>query len=181
MLEALLEPVDARATEPARAPLPELTRFPGAPDERVLAILRDIPEVDCLLTGGLLASWHSSFGSLHSRRWHRVAYYKPLLITPLDDATERPSARSFVAQGRDLSLSGCSFCHPDPLASRKVIVRFRAEDRSGGAILAVLRWCRYRRDGFYQSGGQFLRCAPVDGGFFSPDWSDATPAVTACS
>ena len=184
MLEALLEPVDACVAEAVPPSVPPMGPIPGAPNERVLAILRGIPEVECLLTGGMLASWHSSFGSLHSRRWHRVAYNKALLITPLDDATERPSEQSFLALGRDLSLSGCSFCHPKPLASRKVIVRFPAEDPSiGEGVLAVLRWCRYRRDGSYQSGGQFLRCAPVDEGFFSPDWSsDALPRpVTECS
>ena len=144
-----------------RVPLREITGLPAPPpDEHVLSILRGIPEVECLL-GGVVASWHSSLGSLHSRRWHRVAYDKPLLITPLDDLTERPSQDAFLVQARDLSLSGLSFCHPRPLASRKVIVQFRGEDPSATeGILAILRWCRFRRDGSYQSGGQFVRAVP---------------------
>jgi len=180
MLEALLDSAPARASAAAPASLAELATFPGAPDERVLAILRGIPEVECLLRGGLVASWHSSFGSLHSRRWHRVAYTKSLLITPLNDVTEQPSERAFVAQARDISLSGISFCHPQPLASRKVVVRFRAEDPiAGEGILAVLRWCRFRRDGCYQSGGQFLRRAPreADG---AVHWERLAPAITGC-
>jgi hypothetical protein len=183
MLEALLEPADpcARSAAPVRVAAND--RADG-PDERVLAILRGIPEVECLLAGGVVASWHSSFASLHSRRWHRVAYDKPLLITPLDDVDERPSERAFVAQGRDLSLSGFSFCHPHPLASRKVVVRFWTEDPSDGeGILAILRWCRFRRDGSYQSGGQFVRCTPADGSYsFSQSLFDAArPALTECS
>jgi hypothetical protein len=184
MLEALLEPADACAASAASALLARNDRPPAIPDERVLAILRGIPEVECLLRGTVVASWHASFGSLHSRRWHRVAYDRPLLITPLDDVTERPSERAFVAQGRDLSLAGLSFCHPHPLASRKVIVRFRAEDPSAGeAILATLRWCRFRRDGSYQSGGQFVRCVPLDGGYSVRDWecADTHGPVTECS
>jgi hypothetical protein len=184
MLEALLEPANARAVSAASVLLAGNDRPPGTPDERVLAILRGIPEVECLLRGTVVASWHASFGSLHSRRWHRVAYDKPLLITPLDDVTERPSERAFVVQARDLSLAGLSFCHPHPLASRKVIVRFRAEDPAAGeGILAVLRWCRCRRDGTYQSGGQFARCVPLDGSYSVRDWEcpDTRGRVTECS
>jgi hypothetical protein len=180
----LLEPVEACAHATASLPSAPSERTAAVPDPRVLDVLQRIPEMDCLFTGGVVASWHASFGSLHSRRWHRVAYDKPLLITPLDDLTERPSERAFVAQGRDLSLAGLSFCHPHPLASRKVIVRFRAEDPSAGeAILATLRWCRFRRDGSYQSGGQFVRCVPLDGGYSVRDWdcADIHGPVTECS
>jgi hypothetical protein len=170
MLEALLEPVEACATRAASVPRTGNYRPPGAaPDARVLAILRDVPEVERLL-GGVVASWHSSLGSLHARRWHRVTYDKPLLITPLDDLTERPAEEPFLVQARDLSLAGISFVHPRPLASRKVIVQFHVEDSSAGGggsagagILTVLRWCRFRRDASYQSGGQFIRVAPLEG------------------
>jgi hypothetical protein len=184
MLEALLEPADARAVSAAPVLLAGNDRAPGTPDEGVLAILRGIPEVECLLRGAVVASWHASFGSLHSRRWHRVAYDKPLLITPLDDVTERPSERAFVVRARDLSLGGLSFFHPYPLASRKVIVRFSAEDPSAGdGILAILRWCRCRRDGSYQSGGQFARCVPFEGSYSVPDWEcrETRGPVTECS
>jgi hypothetical protein len=161
MLEALLEPAPARAPAPARIPPGALDRIPGAPDARVLALLRGISEVEPLL-GGYVASWHSSQCSLHSRRWHRIAYDKPLLITPLDEVGARPSECAFVAQGRDLSLSGLSFSHAQPLASRKVIVQFPSEDCAASeGILAILRWCRFRRDGVYQSGGQFVCTTPV--------------------
>jgi hypothetical protein len=170
MLEALLEPVEACATRAASAPRTGNYRPPGAaPDEHVLAILRDIPEVERLL-GGVVASWHSSLGSLHARRWHRVTYDKPLLITPLDDLTERPAEKPFLVQARDLSLAGISFVHPRPLASRKVIIQFRVEDSSAAAgILTILRWCRFRRDASYQSGGQFIRVAPLEGGCSAAD------------
>jgi hypothetical protein len=142
-------------------PLAGFERNPGAPDARVLALLSRIPEVEPLL-GGFVASWHSSQCSLHARRWHRIAYDKPLLITPLDAVGARPSECAFVAQGRDLSLSGLSFSHAQPLASRKVIVEFPAEaGASSEGILAILRWCRFRRDGVYQTGGQFICATPV--------------------
>jgi hypothetical protein len=186
MLEALLEPAPARPAAAAGPPTAGFERIPGAPDEQILAVLRGIPDVQRLL-GGVVASWHSSLASLHSRRGHRIAYDKPLLITPLDEAANRLAERAFVAQGRDLSLSGFSFSHAQPLASRKVIVQFPAEERaSGEAILAILRWCRFRRDGIYQSGGEFICTTP--GGPWSPPAAPALApscgqpaAATGCS
>jgi hypothetical protein len=180
MLEALLEPVEACAHSTASLPSAPPERMASMPDPRVLDVLQRIPEMDCLFTGGVVASWHASFGSLHSRRWHRVAYDKPLLITPLDDLGDGAAGRTLVAQGRDLSLSGFSFCHTQPLASRKVIVQFRDEATSTvEGLLALLRWCRFRRDGVYQSGGQFVRAIALDG-IFSPAESecDGVPAAT---
>ncbi len=177
MLEALLEPAEACAHATASLPAPS-ERMAGMPDPCVLDVLRRIPEMECLFTGGVVASWHSSFGSLHSRRWHRVAYDKPLLLTPLDDLGD--GARSkLVVQGRDLSLSGFSFCHAEPLASRRVIVQFRDEVTSTvEGLLALLRWCRFRRDGSYQSGGQFVRAVALDGIFLPAESeSDGAPAA----
>lgn len=172
MLEALLEPAPVRPTAAAGANPAGFERIPGAPDEQILAVLRGIPEVQPLL-GGVVASWHSSLASLHSRRGHRIAYDKPLLITPLEEVGARASECSFVAQGRDLSLAGFSFSHAQPLASRRVIVQFPAEESaSGEAILAILRWCRFRRDGVYQSGGEFICTTPLG------PWSQpAAPAL----
>ena len=178
MLEALLEPVEACAHGTASLPPAPSERLAGGPDPRVLDVLRRIPEMDCLFTGGVVASWHASFGSLHSRRWHRVAYDKPLLITPLDDLGDS-SGRTLVVQGRDLSLSGFSFCHAQPLASRRVIVQFHDEATSTvEGLLALLRWCRFRRDGSYQSGGQFVRAIALDG-MFSPAESESDGAPAA--
>jgi hypothetical protein len=157
MLEAMLDPANGYATAVAVAALADGPAVGRVSHKSVLALLRDIPEVE-RLSGGVVASWHSSLGSLHARRWHRVTYDKPLLITPLDDDSERPAQQAFLVRGRDLSLAGISFCHPHPLASRKVVVQFCGDlpDRIAG-IVTILRWCRFRRDGSYQSGGQFVR------------------------
>ncbi len=163
MLEALLEPVEACAHGTASLPPAPTERYAGAPDESVVDVLRRIPEMDCLFTGGVVASWHSSFGSLHTRRSHRIAYEKPLLITPLDDAGDGAEPSTFVGHGHDLSLSGFSFYHARPLASRRVIVQFRDEATAQmEGLLALLRWCRFRRDGSYQSGGQFVCAIALD-------------------
>jgi hypothetical protein len=121
-----------------------------------LAILLRIPELE-VLADGIVASWHSSSASLQSRRWHRAKYEKPLTVTPLDDRTEYPAGVPMAVIGHDISLAGLSFLHDRPLAPRKVAVTFRLEDGTVESVLTLLKWCRFRRDGLYQSGGQFVR------------------------
>ena len=121
-----------------------------------LAVLRRIPEV-VALADGVVASWHSSNASLQSRRWHRTRFEKPLTVTPIDDRTECAAGQPFAVTGHDISPAGLSFTHDRPLASRKVAVTFSFEDGSRESVLTLLKWCRFRRDGVYQSGGEFLR------------------------
>jgi hypothetical protein len=132
-----------------------------------LTVLRRMPELEALVDG-LVASWHSSSASLQCRRWHRTRFQKPLTITPIDDGTELPAGPPLAVTGHDISLAGLSFIHDRPLAPRKVAVTFQFDDGTCDSVLTLLKWCRFRRDGLYQSGGQFLRVVAlperVDGG-----------------
>ena len=121
-----------------------------------LQVLLRIPEVEAL-ADGVVASWHSSLASLQSRRWHRAKFDKPLRVTPLDDQTELPAGIPLAVVGHDISLAGLSFIHSQPLAARKVAVVFQVDETTCESVLTLLKWCRFRRDGLYQSGGQFVR------------------------
>jgi hypothetical protein len=121
-----------------------------------LHVLLRIPEVEAI-ADGVVASWHSSLASLQSRRWHRAKYDKPLRVTPLDDQTELPAGIALAVVGHDISMTGLSFIHTQPLAARKVAIAFQLDDETCGSVLTLLKWCRFRRDGLYQSGGQFVR------------------------
>lgn len=132
-----------------------LTRDQRDHRESPLTVLRRMPEVESLVDG-LVASWHSSSASLQCRRWHRTRFQKPLTITPIDDVTERPAGPAIAVTGHDISLAGLSFIHDQPLAARKVAVTFHFDDGGWESVLTLLKWCRFRRDGLYQSGGQFL-------------------------
>src|SRR3954449_11072580 len=79
-----------------------------------LAVLRRLREMEILIEG-FVASWHSSVVSLQSRRWHRRRFEKELAITPLNDTTELPCGDEFPVMGRDISLTGLSFVHREPL------------------------------------------------------------------
>ncbi len=140
---------------------PEVSAAPGrgGPTEGhtvPLAVLRRLPEIECLVDG-FVASWHSSDASIQCRRWHRVRFERPLLITPLDESGDWPAGEPFPVSGRDISLTGISFLHEEPLAARKVAVTVYPPAGPPGSVVTLLRWCRFRRDGVYQSGGQFLR------------------------
>jgi hypothetical protein len=121
-----------------------------------LSVLLRIPEVEAL-TDGVVASWHSSKASLQSRRWHRTKFDRTFTVVPLDDRTDAPAGEPLVVIGHDISLAGLSFVHSQPLAARKVGVTFQLDDGTYESILTLLKWCRFRRDGLYQSGGQFVR------------------------
>ena len=121
-----------------------------------LRVLLRIPEVEALAEG-VVASWHSSLASLQSRRWHRAKFDKPLSVTPLDNQTEIPAGIPLAVVGHDISLAGLSFIHSQPLAARKVAIAFQIDDGTCESVLTLLKWCRFRRDGLYQSGGKFVR------------------------
>jgi hypothetical protein len=121
-----------------------------------LTVLLQFPEVEAL-ADRVVASWHSSNASLQSRRWHRAKFDRPLKVTPLDALLEAPAGAPLAVIGHDISLAGMSFIHVQPLAARKVAVAFHLDDGTSASILTILKWCRFRRDGIYQSGGQFVR------------------------
>jgi hypothetical protein len=91
------------------------------------------------------------------RRWHRVPYDRPILITPLDDETNEPNGPSQLVPGRDISLGGVSFAHREPLASRKVACTFEPSSPTSESVIVRLTWCRFTKEGWYQSGGQFVQ------------------------
>lgn len=99
------------------------------------------------------SSWHASGVALNSQRAHRIPYDDLLWVTPLDscDASE-----PICVHARDISLTGLSFLHPDPLPSRRIAVSFCCDDEPGVTVEVELRWCRFTRDRHYLSGGRFL-------------------------
>ena len=129
-------------------------------------ILQAIREIESLVDGAS-ASWHTSAQVMQSRGLHRFAYCKPLWITPVDELAEQPSCDAIVVDGRDLSPGGVSFVHVAPLPYRIVVVTFQSADGRRASVLTRLNWCRFTRDGRYQSGGRFLRLFELPDGWFA--------------
>ena len=103
----------------------------------------------------VVATWHAPLSLAEQRGSHRLRYERPAILTPLDDADAAPAGHKIIS-GRDISPSGFSFTHLDPLACRRAIVTFAFENAPWNAVVLRLSWCRFTRAGIYQSGGKFL-------------------------
>jgi hypothetical protein len=101
------------------------------------------------------ASWNRPSAVVEQRRWQRIPYDRPAILTPLDDQTGQALLFHKIVSGRDISPAGFSFTHIDPLACRRAIVTFAFEQQPWDAIVLRLSWCRFTRAGIYQSGGKF--------------------------
>lgn len=120
------------------------------------AVLQRIHEVTTYVET-LVASWNGPSTFVERRRWHRIPYHQNILVTPLHDETNEPNGPPLLLPGRDISLGGVSFAHKDPLPYRKVACTF---DRTSGcreSVIVKLTWCRFTKEGCYQSGGQFVQ------------------------
>ncbi len=109
------------------------------------------------LFDSVVASWHNSRQILQARRWHRIAYPRPIGLTPLDAATLHPAGPTCVVQGRDLSVGGLSFSHRSTLACRLAAVTLWLNEHDCETVAVRLTWCRFTAQGVYQSGGSYLR------------------------
>ena len=105
----------------------------------------------------LLASWQHSTQLLQRRRWHRVKFDRQIELIPLDDVTEELTGDPRRVTGKDLSLHGVSFVHCQPLPFHKVALAFELPEGVSDLVIVKLGWCRFLRNGTYQSGGKFLR------------------------
>jgi len=65
-----------------------------------------------------------------------------------------------LASGRDISQEGISFSHKKPIPQKLVQVTFNPTDDQPVSVIVELTWCRFSRDGTYQSGGKFRKTEP---------------------
>ena len=152
------------------------TGSPGEPVqlESELSILPRTREIDSLVHS-VMATWNASGPLLQKRRWHRILFEKPIVLTPLDEHSGEWDGQPMVAKGHDISLGGISFSHASPLPFRLVAVTLVRADGRPESVVTRLTWCRFTREGIYRSGGQFLR--KIDGeAALENDWEALPPA-----
>jgi hypothetical protein len=135
------------------------------------SILPRTREIDNLVQS-VTATWNGPCPLLQKRRWHRVLFDRPIVLTPMDGEAQ---GQPMVARGHDISLGGISFFHASPLPFRLVAVTLLRSDGDLESVMTRLTWCRFNRDGRYRSGGRFLRKIEVDLGCGS-DWNVLPPA-----
>lgn len=86
-------------------------------------------------------------------------YPFPFLVhlTPVAEDGMTACGESVVVVGKHLSERGLGFYHPKPLPYRRMIASLETAEGQWIGFLIDLNWCRFTRQGWYESGGRFLQ------------------------
>ena len=96
------------------------------------------------------------------RRDERVPIPVLLRLIPLD-ADRHPIVQdAMVVVGKNISRRGLSFFHERPLPHRRAIVEFAEPGAGAFAAEVDVKWCRFTRPGWYESGGRLIRLVSGD-------------------
>ena len=109
---------------------------------------------------GLLDVLYPRGTPVERRAQRRYPYPYLLQLTPVADDGTAQWSETVVVVGKHLSQRGLGFYHPWPLPYRRMIASL--ETTGGGRLdlLINLTWCRFTREGWYESGGRFLQAVP---------------------
>jgi len=77
-------------------------------------------------------------------------------LTPVAEDGRTPCGETVVVVGKHLSERGLGFYHPKPLPHRRMIASLETPEGQRIGFLIDLNWCRFTRQGWYESGGRFL-------------------------
>ncbi|HEX4130638.1 MAG TPA: hypothetical protein VHZ24_11400 [Pirellulales bacterium] len=105
----------------------------------------------------LLAGMYPQIASVERRRDQRFPFPRLLLLTPVELETFNPIGPTVTAAGKHISESGIGFFHNEPLPYRWVIASIETGERLSLGFLVDVSWCRFTRQGWYESGGRFQR------------------------
>jgi hypothetical protein len=122
-------------------------------DSTWLSVLGDFPS----LLGDLPASWFESSRITDGRSEARCWCDSRARLTPLDEPAQCAGGPPIQIALTDISRHGIGFSHAEPLPYRLVQITFEPEDKSAPTLVVRLQWCRFRKPGFYESGGQIQR------------------------
>jgi hypothetical protein len=134
------------------------TRIDMIPNESA-SIVDDVR----LQVWGLLSNLYPKQEFMERRSETRYPFPYLVHITPVgQDGVPIPSD-TVVVVGKHLSEQGLGFYHPKPLPYRRVIASLESNGRWMG-FLMDLKWCRFTRQGWYESGGRILESvtSPLD-------------------
>jgi hypothetical protein len=105
---------------------------------------------------GLLSTLYPRNGILERRRETRYPFPYLIHLTPVDEGTLKPCGESIVVVGKHISQKGLGFYHPKPLPYRRMIASLESGGGRWFGFLIDLNWCRFMKQGWYESGGRFL-------------------------
>jgi hypothetical protein len=109
---------------------------------------------------GLLGALYPCGDLVERRGEQRYPYPYMVQLTPVAADGVTAVGESLVVVGKHLSERGLGFYHPRPIAYRRVIASLETSGGRRLGFLLDLNWCRFTRQGWYESGGRFLRAVP---------------------
>ena len=104
----------------------------------------------------LLGTLYPKHELLERRRENRYPFPYLVHLTPVGADGATPEGETMVVVGKHLSERGLGFYHPKPLPYRRVIASLETPDGHWVGFLIDLNWCRFTRQGWYESGGRLL-------------------------
>ena len=120
------------------------------------------PTIDLDTIGGQVEALLSQFNpgiSVERRRHLRIPVPVLFRLTPLDDDRQPVAEQSIVVVGKNVSQRGISFIHNRPLPYRRARITLIQPGFGPFDVEVDVRWCRFTRPGWYESGGRLLRAA----------------------
>ena len=105
---------------------------------------------------GILATLYPRNALVERRREQRYPLPGLIYLTAADDGA-MPRGKPLVVAGKHISERGLGFYHPHPLPYRRMIASIEAGNGSWLGFLVDLSWCRFTKQGWYESGGRFLQ------------------------
>ena len=107
---------------------------------------------------------YPEYDSLERRDEGRYPFPHMIHLTPVGRDGLTPCGQNIVVVGKTLSKDGLGFFHSQPLPNRRMIASVALSDGRWLGFLIDLRWCRFRKHGWYESGGRFLQAvaSPID-------------------
>jgi hypothetical protein len=96
---------------------------------------------------------------MERRRETRYPFPYLVHLTPVGPDGVTPAGETIVVVGKHVSQHGLGFFHPKPLVHRRMIASLQTDAGRWHAFLVDLSWCRFTRQGWYESGGRFLDIA----------------------
>ena len=87
----------------------------------------------------------------------RFPYPRLIRLSPLATDGKVASRAPVTVVGKHLSEDGLGFFHNAPLPDRQMLAQLDLPGGGTGTFQIVLRWCRFIRDGWYESGAKLVR------------------------
>jgi hypothetical protein len=106
---------------------------------------------------GLLTALYPRNDLRERRRDNRYPFPCLIHLTPVGKDGCSAEGATVVVVGKHLSEHGFSFYHQSPLPYRRMIASLEGKRGQWVGFLIDLRWCRFSKGGWYESGGRFLQ------------------------